>query len=97
MLLTRKLCVTHNDADKNRDGEVNYNDETKGYRSKIERFWRDLWSRINLDIHHRYAKICSQCGEASYSDEVAKKLEKIIDSLRSTITEVAVADYRSVA
>ena len=43
------------------------------------------------------AKICPQCGEASYSDEVAKKLEKIIDSLRSTITEVAVADYRSAA
>ena len=38
MLLTRKLCVTHNGADKNRDGEVNYNDETKEYRSKIERF-----------------------------------------------------------
>ena len=33
-----KLCVTHNGADKNRDGEVNYNDETKEYRSKIERF-----------------------------------------------------------
>ncbi len=43
------------------------------------------------------AKICSQCGEASYSDEVAKKLEKITNSLRSTITEVAVADYRSAA
>ena len=38
MLLTRKLCVTHNGAEKNRDGEVNYNDETKEYRSKIERF-----------------------------------------------------------
>ena len=37
MLLMRKLCVTHNGADKKRDGEVNYNDETKEYRSKIER------------------------------------------------------------
>ena len=43
------------------------------------------------------AKICSQCGEASYSDEVAKKLEQIVDSLRTSITEVAVADYRSAA
>ncbi|MBO4320966.1 MAG: type II toxin-antitoxin system MqsA family antitoxin [Treponema sp.] len=43
------------------------------------------------------AKICSQCGEASFSDEVAKKLERIINSLRPSITEIAVADYRLVA
>ena len=43
------------------------------------------------------AKVCSQCGEASFSDDVAKKLEHIIDSLRTSITEVAVADYRSAA
>ena len=43
------------------------------------------------------AQICSQCGEASFSDEVAKKLEKIVDSLRTSITEVAIADYRSAA
>ena len=43
------------------------------------------------------AKICSQCGEASFSDDVAKKLEKIVNSLRSSITEVAIADYRSAA
>ncbi len=43
------------------------------------------------------AKICTQCGEASFSDEVAKKLEQIVDSLRTSITEVAVADYRSAA
>ncbi|MBO4509306.1 MAG: type II toxin-antitoxin system MqsA family antitoxin [Spirochaetaceae bacterium] len=43
------------------------------------------------------AKVCSQCGEASFSDEVAKKLEQIVDSLRTSITEVAIADYRSAA
>lgn len=43
------------------------------------------------------AKICSQCGEASFSDEVAKKLERIIESLRTSLTEVAVADYRTAA
>ena len=43
------------------------------------------------------AKICTQCGEASFSDEVAKKLEQIVDSLRTSITEVAVADYHSAA
>ncbi|MBO4704654.1 MAG: type II toxin-antitoxin system MqsA family antitoxin [Spirochaetaceae bacterium] len=43
------------------------------------------------------AKVCSQCGEASFSDEVAKKLEQIVDSLRTSLTEVAIADYRSAA
>ena len=38
MLRTRKLCVTHNGADKNGHGDVNYNEETKEYRSKTERF-----------------------------------------------------------
>ena len=48
----------------------------KNTGARLRDLWRDLWSRINLDIHHRYAKICSQCGEASYSDEVAKKIRK---------------------
>lgn len=43
------------------------------------------------------AKVCSQCGEASFTDEVAKKLEQIVDSLRTSITEVAIADYRHAA
>jgi len=36
---------------------------------------------------------CSQCGEVSYSNEVAKQLEKIVDSLRKSITEIAVVNY----
>ena len=38
--------------------------------------------------------ICSQCGEASYSDEVAKRLEQIVHSLTGQIsTEIAVVSY----
>ena len=48
-------------------------------------------------IKNVLAKVCSQCGEASFTDEVAKKLEQIVDSLRTSITEVAIADYRYAA
>ena len=40
---------------------------------------------------------CSQCGEISYSDEVAKRLEKIVDTLKNTVTEISVIDYKTAA
>ena len=39
------------------------------------------------------SQVCGQCGEASYNNEVAKQLEKIVDSLRKSITEIAVVNY----
>jgi YgiT-type zinc finger domain-containing protein len=36
---------------------------------------------------------CAQCGEVSYSDEVAKRLEQIVDGLRAVATEIAVVNY----
>lgn len=41
--------------------------------------------------------VCSQCGETSYSDEVAKRIEKIIMSLKNKITDIAVTDYQTAA
>ena len=38
---------------------------------------------------------CSQCGEISYSNEVAKRLEKIVDTLKNTVTEISVIDYKT--
>ena len=40
---------------------------------------------------------CSQCGEISYSNEVAKRLEKIVDTLKNTVTEISVIDYKTTA
>jgi YgiT-type zinc finger domain-containing protein len=38
--------------------------------------------------------VCGQCGEASYSDEVAHRLEQIIHSLTSSASaEIAVVSY----
>ena len=40
------------------------------------------------------SRICGQCGEASYSDEVAQRLEQIAHSLTSSVsTEIAVVSY----
>ena len=40
------------------------------------------------------SRVCGQCGEASYSDEVARRLEQIVHSLMdSTSAEIAVVSY----
>jgi len=39
------------------------------------------------------SQVCSQCGEASYSDEIAKQLEEIVNSLRASVAEIAVVSY----
>jgi len=39
------------------------------------------------------SQVCSQCGEASYSNDVTKQLEEIVNSLRKSITEIAVVNY----
>ncbi|MCI8397217.1 MAG: type II toxin-antitoxin system MqsA family antitoxin [Clostridia bacterium] len=37
--------------------------------------------------------VCKQCGEVSYSDEVAKKIEELVNSVKNTITEITVINY----
>lgn len=40
------------------------------------------------------AQVCQQCGEASYSDEVAQQLERIVDAVKqSMMREVAIIEY----
>ena len=44
------------------------------------------------------ALVCQQCGEVSYSNEVAQKLEKIVDVVKHSImSEVAIIDYLQAA
>ncbi len=59
-------------------------------------FMSDLGSCIVI-IKNVPAFICSQCGEVAYSDEVSKKIEKIVNDLKNHITDIAVTDYRTVA
>ncbi len=39
------------------------------------------------------SEVCKQCGEVSYSNEVAKQLEKLVNSVRNVITEITVINY----
>ena len=40
---------------------------------------------------------CSQCGEKYYTDEVAERLELIVDTAKKLMQEVAVIDYKQAA
>lgn len=39
------------------------------------------------------SQVCKQCGEVTYRDEVAKQLEKLVNTVRNTITEITVINY----
>ncbi|MCL2355949.1 MAG: type II toxin-antitoxin system MqsA family antitoxin [Defluviitaleaceae bacterium] len=40
---------------------------------------------------------CTQCGETTFDLIVGERLEQIVDSLRNSISEIAVVQYSSVA
>ena len=40
---------------------------------------------------------CEQCGEKFYTDDVAEKLEKMVDIAKQMMQEIAVLDYSKVA
>ena len=48
---------------------------------------------IIIIIKNVPSKVCKQCGEVSYSNEVAKQLEKLVNSVRNAITEITVINY----
>ncbi len=39
------------------------------------------------------SQVCKQCGEVSYSNEVAKQLEKLVNEVRNSITEITAINY----
>ena len=43
------------------------------------------------------AQVCSQCGEAYYSDEVSDHLEDIVSKVKDMVQEVAILEYSKVA
>ena len=36
---------------------------------------------------------CAQCGEAFYDNDVALQIERIVKSMRTALTEIAVVNY----
>ena len=39
------------------------------------------------------SQVCSQCGETSYTDNVASQLEKIASEARKALSEIAIINY----
>lgn len=37
--------------------------------------------------------VCEKCGEVSYSNEVSKQLEKLVNAVRNSITEITIINY----
>lgn len=40
---------------------------------------------------------CDQCGEKYYIDEVAEKLERLVNSAKQLMQEISVVDYKTAA
>lgn len=59
-------------------------------------FMTDLGNCIVI-IKNVPSFVCSQCGETSYSDEVSKRIEEIVNALREHITDIAITDYQTAA
>lgn len=39
------------------------------------------------------SQVCRQCGEVSYDTETAKRLEHIVNQVKSMVSDVAVFEY----
>jgi YgiT-type zinc finger domain-containing protein len=62
-------------------------------RNGFSTFTTDIGSCI-IAVKNVPSQICDQCGEVSYGDDVARRLEQIICSIRdAALTEVAVVNY----
>ena len=40
------------------------------------------------------AKVCSQCGEKYFEDEISKNIEKIVEQLKEISTEITIINYK---
>ena len=60
--------------------------------NKLTNYIADLGKTIII-VKDVPSQVCQQCGEVSYSDEVARQLEKIVHSLQNQPMEIAVTSY----
>ena len=60
--------------------------------NKLTNFIADMGNCIII-VKDVPSQVCTQCGEVSYSNEVAEQLEKIVDKMKNAMTEIAVVHY----
>lgn len=59
---------------------------------KLTTFMTEIDGTIII-IKNVPSRVCAQCGEVSYSTQVVRELTRLVDSMRSTITEIAIMHY----
>ena len=59
---------------------------------KLTTFMADAANSIVI-VKNVPSQVCSQCGETSYSDDVASQLEIIVSSAQKAMSEIAVINY----
>ena len=59
---------------------------------KLNTYMVDLGNCIII-IKKVPARECNQCGAVSYNHDVAIQLEKIVNSMRNSMMEIAVVNY----
>ena len=62
----------------------------------LSTFTADLEDCIVI-IRNVPSHICEQCGETYYSTEVMQQVYRIVQSVRDTMSEVTVVNYRAAA
>ena len=60
---------------------------------KMTTFMVDLENCIVI-IKNVPSKVCSQCEETFYSDEVMGQLEQIVNAFRDALTEIAIVNFQ---
>jgi YgiT-type zinc finger domain-containing protein len=60
---------------------------------KLTTFMVDIENCIVI-VKNVPSKVCSQCEETFYNDEVMGQLEQIVNTLRNVLTEIAVVNYQ---
>ncbi|MCR4721561.1 MAG: type II toxin-antitoxin system MqsA family antitoxin [Lachnospiraceae bacterium] len=60
--------------------------------SKLTNFIADLGS-TNIIVKDVPSEVCTQCGEVSFSDKVARRLEQIVEEMKKQNLEIAVTRY----
>lgn len=60
--------------------------------NKLTNFVSDFDNCIVV-VRNVPSQVCKQCGEVSYSYDVAQQLEKIVQAVRAVVSDIAVVDY----
>ena len=66
-------------------------------KEQLTKFVVDLGACV-LIVKDVPGRVCTQCGETTYSDEVMQNLEKIVAAIKdSLVSEVAIVEYSKAA